>query len=133
MVAGLFHLFEQQAGALARELDRKGELSSSEYPWAKLQEILRHKKVDVRLFKSHLLLDELRLAANVIKHGDGKSSNELRSRNPDLFEEINLPFAGVLLPLRPLVGEGLRLTVHHFKNYHACLEGFYQELTESLS
>jgi hypothetical protein len=133
MVAGLFHLFEQQAGVLARELDRKCELSSSKYPWKKLKDVLRQMKVDVSLFKSHPLLDEVRLAANVIKHGDGDSSSELRSINPSLFKEIELPSIVFHMPLRPLVGEGLLLSAANFKTYHAGLEAFYQELLESFA
>ena len=133
MVAGLFHLFEQQAGALARELDHKGESSSSQYPWEKLKEILLEMKVDVRKFKSHALLEELRLAANAVKHGDGSAATRLRSINPSLFKEIELPLIAVHMPLRPLLGEGLQLSATNFKTFHAGIEVFYQELVESFA
>lgn len=133
MVAGLFHLFEQQAGVLARELDSKGELSSSPYPWEKLKEILLKMEVNVRLFISHELLEELGLAANAVKHGDGRSATRLRSINPSLFKEIELPPIAFHMPLRPLVGEGLQLSATNFKNFHAGIEAFYQELVESFA
>ena len=133
MVAGLFHLFEQQAATLARELDRKGELSSSIFPWEKLKKILLKMKVDVSIFKSHALLDELCLAANTAKHGDGPASAKLRSVNPSLFHEIELPSIAFHMPLRPLVGEGLVLSAANFKTYQAGLEAFYQELVESFA
>ena len=71
--------------------------------------------------------------ANTVKHGDGQSSDELKVLSPDLFKDPNdpLPLLGNL-PLRPLVGEGLRLTGDHFSTYKTCVEQFWNELTAAL-
>jgi hypothetical protein len=67
------------------------------------------------------------------KHGDGRSANEARAQFPDLFKDPNDPFPiSHGLPLRPLAGEGLRLTGEQFDRYIACIEEFWQELTAAL-
>jgi len=70
-------------------------------------------------------LEELRLVANTIKHGDGGSADQLKKQHPALFTDPQDP-TGVLhgLPMRPLVGQGLPLTEDHFTTYKNCLDQF---------
>ncbi len=131
MVAGLFHLFEQQAGSLARELVAPVQLSNSSYPWQQLKQVLHGMGVNPSFFGSVTLIEELRLIANTVKHGDGTSAEELRRLKPQLFEQDPL-FPNLRTPLRPLVGEGLCLTNGHFSTYQASLEQFWHELTAAL-
>ena len=132
LVAGIFHLFEQQTRSLSREMSLPALLPNSLYPWEQLKKVLADKGVDVSQFRSAALLEELHLVANVVKHGDGPSAERLRVLKPELFEDKHSIFRKIRRPLRPLVGEGLRLTEDHFKAYEACLEAFWNELTEAL-
>jgi hypothetical protein len=135
MVAGIFHLVEQQAQYLATQvLSNPVVKPHPDGGFKQLCGLLKSSfGVDVTSFKSWSLLNELRLVANTIKHGGGKSAEELRQLNPDLFKFPGDPspsFAG--LPLRPLVGEGLWLTTDHFSTYKTCVEQLWDELTLAL-
>ena len=132
MVAGIFHLLEQQAQYLSTYV-----LSYPMPPpdpaggFKQLRTLLRSRfSIDIESFNCWPTLNELRLVANTIKHGGGNSAEELRQLNPDLFKYLgdSLPD----LPIRPLVGEGLRLTANHFTDYKTCVEQFWDELTLAL-
>lgn len=132
MCAGIFHLLEQQARYFAtnvlpnRVIQPDGSVGLSQ-----LKTMLKEKfKINIESFKCWSQLDELRLVANTVKHGDGDSSAKLKARNPDLFKE---PFQhNANIPLRPLVGEGLRLSANHFDSYKSCVEQFWRETADSL-
>lgn len=135
MIAGLFHMLEQQAQYLATRVfperpippEKNGGLNQ-------LKPMLKSEYgINIESFQSWPKLNELNLVANTVKHGDGRSSEELKLLNPDLFRDPLDPFPHIsTLPLRPLVGEGLRLTEDHFKKYKSCLEQFWDELTAAL-
>jgi hypothetical protein len=136
ITAGLYHMLEQQAQYLATRrvlLDRIVQPDGSG-GFKQLQKLLKQTfNIDVVSFQSWALLNELRLVANTIKHGDGGSAEELKLLNPDLFRDPLDPFPHIPnVPLRPLVGEGLRLTEDHFNSYKACIEKFWDELTDTL-
>ena len=135
MIAGLFHLLEQQAQYLAtRILSNPLIQPDGSGGFHQLKSLLaREFHINIESFRCWAQLKELRLVANTVKHGDGRSSDELKALNPALFKDPNDPlpqFYG--LPLRPLVGEGLRLTSDHFKDYKTCVETFWSELTDAL-
>lgn len=135
MVAGIFHLVEQQAQYLATQvLSNPVVKPNPDGGFKQLSGLLKSSfGVDVMSFKSWSVLNELRLVANTIKHGGGNSAVELRQLKPDLFKfpgGPSPPFAR--LPLRPLVGEGLWLTRDHFSIYKTCVEQFWDELTLAL-
>jgi hypothetical protein len=136
MTAGLFHMLEQQAQYLATRrvlLDRiiQADVSGG---LKQLQNLLKQSfDIEIKSFQSWTLLNELRLVANTIKHGDGGSADELKLLNPALFRDPLDPFPHIPnVPLRPLVGEGLRLTVDHFNKYKSCVDQFWQELIDAL-
>ena len=135
MVAGLYHLLEQQAQYLAtRVLSNPVIQPDAKGGFKQLKKLLKQKfSVDIESFKSWPPMNELILVANTVKHGGGGSANKLKPLNPDLFKNSPdpLPRFGNL-PLRPLVGEGLRLTEDHFKTYHNCVQQFWDELTAAL-
>jgi hypothetical protein len=104
-------------------------------PVEQLQQLLLGLGVITATFKTWTAVDELRLVANTVKQGAGRSAEELGRLNLSLFQERSrehFPNLHVTTPIRPLVGEGLRLTEEHFKNYSAALKGFWEELTERL-
>jgi hypothetical protein len=135
MIAGLFHLLEQQAQYLAaRILSNPIIQPDGSGGFQQLKSLLaREFRINTESFRCWHQLNELHLVANTVKHGDGRSSDKLKALNPALFKDPNDPlpqFYG--LPLRPLVGEGLRLTSDHFNAYKACVENFWSELTDAL-
>lgn len=135
MIAGLFHMLEQQAQYLATRVfperpippEKNGGLNQ-------LKPMLKEKfGINTEAFECWPKLKELNLVANTVKHGDGRSSEELKLLNPDLFRDLLDPFPHIsTLPLRPLAGEGLRLTEDHFKIYKTCIEQFWDELVNAL-
>lgn len=85
------------------------------------------------------MIDELRLVANTVKHAGGDSLEKLKLRNPSLFKDPLNPLADAeppgwqfVLAIRPLVGEGLRLTTDHFNSYKSAIDMFWDELTTAL-
>ncbi len=84
LAAGLHHLFEQQQKGLWYQTcsARLGR----EYDWNALQSVLFASGVDPTALPSAAKLNELRLAANTIKHGSGPSAEKLAAVRPDLFD-----------------------------------------------
>jgi len=132
MIAGLFHLLEQQSQYLATQvLSQPAIPPAGNGGFAQLEALLEQKcGIKIKSFKSWPLLDELRLVANVVKHAGGGSLEKLKALNPNLFKD---PHSGSVsrLPIRPLVGEGLRLTADHFDAYKSCVDQFWQELVSA--
>lgn len=79
MLKELIDLREEQNGAFMAELLKPGRML------AVFDERLRAAGIDQKSFASHERLDKLRLVANVVKHGAGSSSEQLRKRNRMLF------------------------------------------------
>ena len=83
--AGLFHVVEQQLGDLTRDAAIGQGVSDS-----KLEVVVNwYKKncqLDLTQFSSWSVIEELRLVANTTKHAEGSSANQLRTKNPKLFQ-----------------------------------------------
>ena len=135
MIAGLFHLLEQQAQYLATRVFPERPIQPDKSGGVNQLALMLNAKygINIESFQCWSKLKELNLVANTVKHGDGRSSEELKSLNPDMFRDPLDPFPHIsMLPLRPLVGEGLRMTVDHFNNYKRGIEEFWEELTTAL-
>lgn len=136
---GLFHLHEQHAADFLLWL-RNEDFSRAEVKFADLANWLETEgRIDVRRFANWATVDDLRLAANAIKHAEGGSASELRKRQPDLFvhpsrrgsEESAI--SGVKLRLRkPLFGEDLYFTPDDFGRYSSAVVGLWGELADAL-
>ncbi len=130
---GLYHLFEQQLCELYRLLvwDRNAVLDGKE-----AKKRLLDLGLDVTQFSGWAAIEELRLLANCIKHGEGTSCEQLAQSRPDLFERPTVgprfrsprPFVE-----RPLGGEGVYFSVEEFQEKAALLERFWLELAETIS
>ncbi|WP_353267520.1 hypothetical protein [Gemmatimonas sp.] len=157
--AGLYHLFEQQAALLVRkELITPREEHDAEFmtkllkPGRMITEFegrLLASGVDLKALSSYTRLDELRLVANVVKHGSGSSAEQLMARVPMLFvhpllRESNRatrpqPWsvsAGKRSPRvvdRPLAGNDVFVTAKEFELYAAGVVALWAELAELLS
>ena len=131
-VASLYHLWEQQAREfLFSELSHDVHLDPAKFCANGMEDIKRiflTHKVDLTTLKSWTLVNELRLVCNVVKHGDGKSSNDLLALNPKLFNpRARTPAAGSLLE------EKLLLSSTEFSKYANNLANFWDELPERSS
>jgi hypothetical protein len=136
--AGLFHLLEQQLADLCHDgplLDRseiqppndtKIELVASWYR--------RHFSLDLHSLTMWPSVDELRLVANSVKHGEGGSAEQLRERRPQLFQDPllddprNRDCGEKRLVRNPLAGEDLYITEEVFKEYSESANGFVNEI-----
>jgi len=136
MSAGIFHLLEQQAQYLATRVLANPVIQPDKKigGFSQLKTMLKGKfGINIESFKCWSQLDELRLVANTVKHGDGQSSAELKVLNPDLFKDPQDPSPRISsIPLRPLVGEGLSLSADHFDTYKLCVEQFWNEIADAL-
>jgi hypothetical protein len=132
-VAGLYHLFEQHSGSLLFQL--RGPPPKGNNVRDQLSKFLDHLAIDIEQLKGWSDVEELRLVANSVKHGDGSSSSQLRQRNPKLFllyqddPSGNFRFHRVI---RPLAGDGLYLTPDDFNRYAHALTEFWQSLLSAL-
>ncbi len=83
LAVGLQHLFEQQQKSLFYQTCEAR--TGTEYSWKALNYSLLGSKVVPTALPGAAKLKELRLAANTIKHGSGKSALGLAALRPDLF------------------------------------------------
>ena len=85
------------------------------------------------------IYDELRLIANIVKHGEGRSEEQLRKIRPDLFETQferqlqktgqTLRFSDTPLPIEsPLAGEGFYVIQEDLNDYCDAAEGFLRSI-----
>jgi hypothetical protein len=134
-LAGLYHLLEQQIGFFLRKevLDSWEVNEMSIIPTKELSDRLASKGIVVPDLPSWPRIDQLRLIANAIKHGEGRSVEQLRTIRPDLFEEPQFRgdsmFASIAVPvLLPLAGEDFFPTTDDFSTYVEAARGFWSEL-----
>lgn len=157
--AGVYHLFEQQAALFVRtELITRREEHNADFLtqllkpgriMSEFEERLLVNDIDYKALPSYALLDELRLVANVVKHGSGASAELLRARQPRLFVRPLLratdgatrpspwPVAAGKRPPRlvdrPLAGNDIYVTAAEFQQYATGVIGCWAELAAALS
>ena len=132
IVAGLYHLFEQHSGSLLFQLQGPPKGSNAR---DQLSKFLDHLAIDIEQLNGWSDVEELRLVANSVKHGDGSSSIQLRQLNPKLFQLYQndpSPYSRFHRFIRPLAGEGLYLTPDDFNRYAHALTEFWQSLLSAL-
>src|ERR1019366_1102504 len=139
LAAGLFHLAEQQLGALSRDV------SFSERPLrdTKLAVVadwyFTHLQLDLKTLPSWAIMDELRLVANAVKHAEGAATTQLRTLRPELFRnpafvEIDREFAqrgmalGTSAVSAPLSGEDFFVTEQLLQGYAEGAESLFGEI-----
>ncbi len=141
VAAGLFHLLEQQLGALSRDA------SFSAFPLkeTKLDKIVRWYQgvlgLDLASLPSWATIDELRLVANAVKHAEGSAARSLRVSRPELFFDPALEVQRLELiafgiesqpgPISaPLSGEDFFVTEALLKTYAEASESFLNEIAD---
>ena len=133
--AGLFHVVEQQLADLTRDAAIEKEVSDTKLEvvvdWYK-----KNCQLDLTQFSSWSVIGELRLVANTTKHAEGPSANQLRTKNPKLFQSPllrkEIPNAAAFhTPLSlPLGGDGLYVTGGEFREYHKGVLDLFEELRQ---
>jgi hypothetical protein len=131
MAAGLYHLVEQQLGALSldcayeRVRDTRLDIVRKWY--------VANLGIDLVSLPAWAKIDELRLVTNAVKHAEGPSAQQLRELRPDLFE--NPAFAHIRAEMgdrwvdrqeplaMPLAGEDLFVTENDLEAYATAAEG----------
>jgi hypothetical protein len=135
----LYHLFEQHLMQFHRQ-ELLGWLERNEIRLFTHDEVHRRFEghgLSVKSFASWAKLEELRHLANMLKHGEGKSSRELTELTPDLFTHPSLIDDGTHLSSRshrlytPLLGDEIFVTAAHVRGYAEAIERFWLELSSS--
>lgn len=131
--ASLYHLFEQQLSFFLRH----EFLPSS----ARVKgELINDKKLKEYIFSYYPEMDELRLVANVVKHAEGGSAEDLRKIRPDLFS--NPDFKEIFPHIQnyeiknlylPLAGEDFYIRMPDIKKYKDLLIQFWEEFGEEIT
>ena len=137
----VYHLFEQHLMLFHRKemLLRVEEENTRLINRAELIRRLAECKIPVDTFRDWGVLEELRLLCNALKHGEGRSSEDLFRCAPELFRSPLLQdheSSNQLGPGRmytPLLGEGIFLTTQKIRIYESAIKGFWVELGERLS
>ncbi|MBD9531259.1 MULTISPECIES: hypothetical protein [Comamonas] len=132
----LYHLYEQHLMLFLRQelLDWRERDNKKFYRHEVARDLLENANVDITAFTAWPKLEELRHLANTIKHGEGKSSEELLHAAPHLFEMAGLsntmPLSGRVYT--PLLGEDICVKPAHISEYADALEQFWLELGDAL-
>jgi len=139
---GLFHLFEQHFADLPLRIHREINGYKNEFKREKIVKnwLKSNLSVDVETFTAWPVICELKLVANTIKHAEGKSATDLRSRCPDLFihpaerereDAHTMPIQSRVR--KPLFGEDLYLTTDDFSRYVDGIISFWSELSTEMA
>jgi hypothetical protein len=133
--AGLFHVVEQQLADITRDGGIRKPVSNTS-----LKDVVewyaKNCQLDLTLFPSWSVIEELRLVANTTKHAEGSAAKHLRKKHPELFlyPSLRKEYADKTIyvsPLSlPLGGDGLYVTGDEFRTYHKAVLGFFEWLKQ---
>jgi hypothetical protein len=140
LAIALYHLLEQHLLFFHRRhvLHPSEENDPTLWKVQVLIERLRAKGLDLTAMKNWPMLQELRLTANALKHGDGQSADELHKRRPELFLEPTLRRASLRWSkykshvFAPMAGDDLFVSVEDFHGFAEYAINFLKELSQSL-
>jgi hypothetical protein len=138
LAAGLYHLTEQQLGALSHDCgyervrDTKLDVVKAWY--------MTNIGIDLATLRPWAKLQELRLVANSVKHAEGESAKTLRQLRPGLFQDPSLAQLRTEIGERwfhrqeplaaPLAGEGLFVTEDVLREYCAAAVALFEGIVE---
>lgn len=139
LAAGLFHLLEQQQQAfLSDHLPPQGDR-------LRFNDFLLDHGIDCASFSSAPDIHELRLVANVAKHGAGRSAKELVKVRPDLFEPEGIPapspagetpsqrtVSASSTSMSPISSDDLYVSTEDLSNWCGAVKAFWEELSVHL-
>jgi hypothetical protein len=120
--AAMYHLFEQHVVDLVVEVVDHAGMAEVK-PNEAIDFVRDEVGANIRTLPSWPLVNELRLVANAVKHGEGHSADELHGLRPDLFQMPLLRNRDVghfrMRVRKPLFGEDIFVTTDDFQKYHA--------------
>lgn len=120
-IAGLYHLWERLLKEFLRRQRAEEEEKIHAAEFDKLVKLLAQYGWNVGKEEFYADLNTLRLIANAVKHGDGKSCDKLLATAPDLFMDFGGPF------LNDRRGASdMRLDPVHFDRFAAATRSFFQ-------
>ncbi len=135
----VYHLFEQQILEFHRRevLDFRKQHNNKLFNQNSFKQALSSKGIDITSFLSWATINELRLLANVVKHAEGSSSDELQLINPSLFgvepiEKDILANDNSYRVFKPLSGDDIYVKEADIERYCTALKLFWSELTNAL-
>lgn len=123
------HLWEQQLGFLVGQESGQNRVLSPQDARRQLQEW----GIDIATLQAWSKLEELRLAANTVKHADGSSCEKLKLLRPDLFESPDADFPTRVVPAsatEPLYGRDLYVSAADIHRYCDAVTLFWNELCD---
>jgi hypothetical protein len=133
---GLYHLFEQQLLFFHRQqvLHLSEKNNKKLINLKELRIRLADGGIDIETLPSWPKIDELRLVANTVKHGEGESAKQLRAIRQDLFVHPSLRdhsfFANSSgYTYMPLSGEDLFVEISDFQEYRNAILSFWDEFS----
>ena len=133
-ITNLYHFWEQQVRYfLYSELKFDFKIKFTKFcekGIKDLKNLLSAFNINVENFSSWSLLNELRILANVIKHGDGHSATELNKINPTLFRSEIKMYSGDLILHTTLFEENLNINQDLFNDYANNILKFWDEFPE---
>lgn len=98
-----------------------------------IKEIFKYHKMNIVDLYCWEGVDELRLLSNTLKHGDGKSAEQLRKRRPDFFVKDGLEEFDLLnMYNTTLLEEVLNICEKDYYSYCEVLLFFWAELPERM-
>jgi hypothetical protein len=136
--AGLFHLLEQQLAVLCRD----GAFDVPPPSDTKLSKVAdwfsSNFNLDLSKLSTWTKIEQLRLLANSVKHGEGDSVAKLRKTRPDIFQDPqirelfpDIPFlcAAQVVNL-PMAGGDIFVTTQVFAEFSQAANAFVAEIAE---
>ena len=133
-ITSLYHMWEQQVRRfLYKEMRHDFRLEMSEFCTGGVKDILKifnYYQVDLTGFECWDNIDELRLLCNVLKHGAGKSAQQLYQINSDLFKKSWLNYSEPRFLETTLLDENMNINQGLFNQYAISLVTFWSVLPE---
>jgi hypothetical protein len=83
---------------------------------------------NVKITNFYADLDLLHHVANVVKHGDGKSCEQLIKKAPEMFHQFIVPRRNK----KGIKAEHLELTKEHFARFVVATQKFFEQFPEHL-
>jgi hypothetical protein len=129
-VAGLYHLWERTLKQFIIKELKHYQFDASTFEQVErdnfkgLVEMLQQFDYDLTQKPYYQKMNELRLVANVVKHGTGKAFKDLVKAAPHLFEKPKFDLDS------PLRLDDLKLTPKHFMDYSYAIKEFWMTLPE---
>ncbi len=135
LAIGLFHQLEQHLTTLSEDVQFHNPVNDSKIDivskWFKQTLEISFEEMD-----NWNLIEELRLVANTVKHGNGSSAHKLFEQNSNLFNHPDPVLQGLLstreYTMSPLSGEDLYITEAILDSYCQAVENFIEGIASTI-